>query len=128
MGSKQSLNYRRCPVIIFSKNCFWCKKNHQKIECFVDFWIFIAIYMDKLDQFKKNDCRMFRISWNITKMLKPEQFFHMWLFLFLKIRCLKYRKAYCSHNSKNKKCSVFNFLVIFQLILNVLQLFFLKLV
>ena len=27
--------------------------------------------------FKKSNCRMFSISWNITKMLKTEQFFHM---------------------------------------------------
>ena len=27
------------------------KKNVEKIGRFVDFWIFMAIYMDKLDQF-----------------------------------------------------------------------------
>ena len=79
----KTINFRRYPVMIFSKNCFRSKKIIKKVGRFVDFWIFMAIYMDKLDQFKKNDCRTFRISWNITKMLKTEQFFHMWLF----IRC-----------------------------------------
>ena len=43
--------------------------------------------MDKLDQcsLKKTNCRTFTISWNITKMLKTDQFVHMWL--FLKIKC-----------------------------------------
>ena len=79
----KTINYRPSPVMIFSKNCFWGKKIIKKVGCFVDFWIFMAIYMNKLDQFKKNNCRTFRISWNITKMLKTDHFFHMWLF----IRC-----------------------------------------
>ena len=33
-------------------NCFWSNKIIKKIGCFVDFCIFMAIYMDKLDQFK----------------------------------------------------------------------------
>ena len=42
----------RCyPLMIFSKNCFSVQNNHQKIRCFVDFWIFMAIYIDLLDQF-----------------------------------------------------------------------------
>ena len=76
------INSRRYPVMIFSKNCFRCKKITEQIGYFVDFWIFMAIYIDELDQFKKINCRTFRISWNITKMLKTEQFFYMWLFIF----------------------------------------------
>ena len=78
----KEINYRRSPVMIFSKNCFWSDKIIKKILTFVDSWIFMAIYMDKLDQFKKNNCRTFRICWNITKMLKTEHFFHEWLFIF----------------------------------------------
>ena len=44
----------RYPVMIFSKNCFRCKTIIKNIGCFVDFRIFTAIYMDKSDQFKKN--------------------------------------------------------------------------
>ena len=42
-----------CPplLMIFSKNCFSAKKIVKKIGRSVDFWIFMAIYMDKLDQF-----------------------------------------------------------------------------
>ena len=80
----KTINYRRSLVMFFSKNCFRSKKIIKKVGRFVDFWIFMAIYMDKLDQFKKNNCRTFRISWNITKMLKTEQFFHMWLFILEK--------------------------------------------
>jgi hypothetical protein len=49
----KTINYRPSPVMIFSKNCFRCKKIFKKIGRFVDFLIFMAIYMDKLDQFKK---------------------------------------------------------------------------
>ena len=49
----KTINYRRSPVMFFSKNCFQRKKIIKKIGCFVDFWIFMAIYMNKLDQFKK---------------------------------------------------------------------------
>ena len=42
---------RRYPLMIFSKNCFSVQNNHQKIRCFVDFWIFMAIYIMKLDKF-----------------------------------------------------------------------------
>ena len=51
MGSKQSVIDP--SVMFFSKNCFWSNKIIKKIGCFVDFCIFMAIYMDKLDQFKK---------------------------------------------------------------------------
>ena len=44
-------------------------------------------------------------------MLKTEQFFLYVTFLFLKIRCLKSRRAYCSYNSKIKKCKFFSILV-----------------
>ena len=47
----KTINYRPYPLVFFSKNCFWRKKIIKKIGCFVDFWIFMAIYMDKLDQF-----------------------------------------------------------------------------
>ena len=78
----KTINYRRYPVMIFSKNCFRSNKIIKKVGHFVDFWISMAICMDELDQFKRNNCRTFSISWNITKMLKTEQFFHMWLFIF----------------------------------------------
>ena len=47
----KTINFRRYPVMIFSKNSFRSKKIIKKIGCFVDFWIFLAIYMNKLDQF-----------------------------------------------------------------------------
>ena len=78
----KTITYRCYPVMIFSKNWFWSKKFIKKVGCFVDFWIFMVIYMDKLDQFRKFNCRTFRIRWNITKMLKTEQFFHEWIFIF----------------------------------------------
>ena len=79
----KTINYRRYPVMIFSKKTvFKAKKIFKKVGRFVDFWIFMAIYMDKLDQFRKFNCRTFRIRWNITKMLKTEQFFHEWIFIF----------------------------------------------
>ena len=71
----KTINYRPSRVMFFSKNCFWSNKIIKKIECFVDFCIFMAMYMDKLDQLKKFNCRAYRISWNITKMLKTEHFF-----------------------------------------------------
>ena len=52
MGSKQSVVVP--PTTDFFKNCFSAKKIVKKIGHFADFWIFMAIYMDKLDQFKKN--------------------------------------------------------------------------
>ena len=73
----KTISCRPYPVMIFSKNCFWCKKIIKKIRRFDDFWTFMAMYMIKLHQFKKNNCRKLRISWNITKMLKTDQFFHM---------------------------------------------------
>ena len=48
----KTINYRPSPVMFFSKNCFWSNKIIKKIGCFVDFCIFMAIHMDKLDQFK----------------------------------------------------------------------------
>ena len=47
----KKINYRRSPVMIFSKNCFWSNKIIKKVARFVDFWIFMAICMDELDQF-----------------------------------------------------------------------------
>ena len=47
----KTINFRPPSVMIFSKNWFRSKKNHQKNGCFVDFWIFTAIYMNNLDQF-----------------------------------------------------------------------------
>ena len=69
-------------------------------------------------------------------MLKTDQFLHIWHFLFLKIRCLRSNKAYCSSNKDLTKCEqpkrdarqVFKNLVTFQLILKVLQLNFSELV
>ena len=58
----KTINYRRSPVMIFSKNCFWSKKIIKKVARFADFWIFMAICMDELDQFKKINYRTFRIS------------------------------------------------------------------
>ena len=49
----KTINYRPSPVMIFSKNCFWGKKIIKKIGHFVEFWIFMAKYMDKLDKIKK---------------------------------------------------------------------------
>ena len=60
--------------------------------------------------------------------------FFICIFLFLNIRCLTPRKCYCTYNSKKtpdfqkkshiwKNWSIFNVLVIFQLILKVLHFF-----
>ena len=70
------------PSNVFFKIQFSAPKIIKKNVRFVDFWIFMVIYMDKVDQFIENNCRNFRISWNITKMLKTNQFFHVWLFFF----------------------------------------------
>ena len=51
MGSKQSVVAP--PTNDFFKKLFFGEKNVKKIGNFVDFWIFMATYMDKLDQFKK---------------------------------------------------------------------------
>ena len=47
----KTINSRPPSVMIFSKNCFWSKKIIKKIGRFVNFWIFMAIYMNNLDQF-----------------------------------------------------------------------------
>ena len=47
----KTINFRPPSVMIFSKNCFWSKKIIKKIGHFVDFWIFMAIYVNNLDQF-----------------------------------------------------------------------------
>ena len=49
----KTISCRPPLLLIFSKNCFSTKKNVEKIGHLVDFWILMAIYMDKLDQFKK---------------------------------------------------------------------------
>ena len=43
----KTINYRRYPVMIFSKNWFSAQKIIEKIGHFVDFWIFMSIYMLK---------------------------------------------------------------------------------
>ena len=48
----KTISCRCYPVMIFSKNYFRCKKIIKNNGCFVDFWIFMAIYMDKLDLLK----------------------------------------------------------------------------
>ena len=49
----KTISCRPYPVMIFSKNCFWCKKIIKKIRRFDDFWTFMAMYMITLHQFKK---------------------------------------------------------------------------
>ena len=49
----KTINYRPALTTFFSKNCFRSKKIIKKVGHFVGFWIFMAIYMDKLDQFWK---------------------------------------------------------------------------
>ena len=130
----KTISCRCYPVMIFSKNCFRCKTIIKNIDVFLIFEFFWQYIWINQTSFKKFNCRMFRISWNITKMLKTEQFFHMWLFIrcflaiiatigFSRPQTPDFRK---SHIWKN--CSVFNFLVILQFILNILQLNLLKLV
>ena len=46
----KTINYRPPSGMIFSKNCFRSKKIIKKVGRFVDFWIFMAIYMNKLVQ------------------------------------------------------------------------------
>ena len=43
----KTINSHRYPVMIFSKNCFQCKKINKKIGCFFEFRIFMAIYIFK---------------------------------------------------------------------------------
>ena len=43
----KTINFRRYPVMIFSKNSFRSKKIIKKIGRFVDFWIFLTIYVHK---------------------------------------------------------------------------------
>ena len=50
----KTISCRPPLLMIFSKYCFLAKKIVEKIGRSVDFWIFMATYMDKLDQFKKN--------------------------------------------------------------------------
>ena len=49
----KTMNSRPPSVMIFSKNCFRSKKIIKKIGRFIDFWIFMPIYMNNLDQFLK---------------------------------------------------------------------------
>ena len=73
MGSKQSVVVP--PTTDFFKKLFFGKKNVETIGHFLDIWIFMAMYMDKLDQFEKNNLRTFRISWNITKIFAYVTFY-----------------------------------------------------
>mgnify|MGYP007015787208 CR=1 FL=1 len=59
---------RRYPVMFFSKNYF----RHQKSSKNWTFCWFLNFYGNiyGLANFKKNNCRTFRIRWNITKMIK----------------------------------------------------------
>ena len=96
-GSKngfKTISCRRYPVIFFSKNYF----RHQKSSKNWTFCWFLNFYGNiyGLTSFKKNNCRTFRIRWNITKMIK----FFICIFKFLNIRCLTPRKCYCTYNSK----------------------------
>ena len=50
------------PSNVFFKKLFSAPKIIKKNVCFVDFWIFMVISMDKVDQFIENNCRNFRIS------------------------------------------------------------------
>ena len=50
---KESKNRFKTISNDFSKNCFQCKKVIKKIEQNDDFWIFMAIYMIRSDQFSK---------------------------------------------------------------------------
>ena len=47
----KTISCRPYPVMIFSKNCFWCKKSSKKIGHSDDFLTFMAMYMIKLHQF-----------------------------------------------------------------------------
>ena len=47
----KTINSRPSSVMIFSKYCFQSKKIIIKIGRFVDFWIFMAIYINNLDHF-----------------------------------------------------------------------------
>ena len=49
----KTINCHRYPVMFFSKDYFQHQKSSKKIGHFVDFWNFMSIYIDKLDQFKK---------------------------------------------------------------------------
>ena len=83
MGSKQSVVVP--PYYwFFQKTVFRQKKLSKKLDILLIFeflWQYIWISNSSL---KKFNFRTFRISWNITKMLKTDQFFHKWLFIFEK--------------------------------------------
>ena len=79
-GSKngfKTISCRRYPVFFFSKNYF----RHQKSSKNWTFCWFLIFYGNiyGLTSFKKNNCRTFRIRWNITKMIK---FFICTFFIF----------------------------------------------
>ena len=76
----KTINFRRYPVMIFSKNCFRSKKIIKKIGRFDDFWTFMAMYMIKLHQFKKiaGSSESVEILPKYQKLIS----FFMWLFIF----------------------------------------------
>ena len=49
----KTINFKPPSIMIFSRNGFWSKKIIKKIGHFVDFLIFMPIYVNNLDQFKK---------------------------------------------------------------------------
>ena len=75
---------RRYPLLFFSKNYFLAKQTSIMLDVLLFLKKIMAIYKDKVDQFKKISCRIFRISWNISKL----RLFNFFIcdFLFLKIR------------------------------------------
>ena len=99
MGSKLSIADANQYILFFSKNCFRRKKIIKKIGCCVDFWIFVVIYMDELDQFKKNWLQDVQNQLRYYQNVKNWGIFSWVAFLFLKIWCLRPWKAYCSSNS-----------------------------
>ena len=92
----KTINFRPPSVMNFSKNWFWSKKIIIQIGHFVDFWIFMAIYVNNLDQLKKIKLQDFQNQLKYYQNVKNWSIFFIPDFLFLKIRCLRSWKAYCS--------------------------------
>jgi len=135
----KTITYRRYPTMFFSKNCFRSKKIIKKIGRFVDFWILMAIYMNNLDQFWKIWFQDFQNQLKYYQNVKNWSIFSYVTFYFWKSVFWGLEKPIVAITArkhlifKRKSCiwknwSVFNILVIFELILKVLKSNFSKLV
>ena len=94
----KTINYRRYPVMIFSKNWFSAQKIIKKLDVLLIFE-FLCQYICIIRPVLKDLIAELLESVEIlTKCWKLFNFFTC-DFLFLKISCLRSIKAYCSYNT-----------------------------